>query len=174
LWKDHKGSIEIGHTDIFNINRAELGPKIGYLPQKVELLSGTIAENICRMGDIEPEKLFQATQQAGIHLPILRLPKGYDTFIDPLRPPFSGGELQKIGIARAIYKQPSILILDEPNSNLDDLDQMNLRNILVDFQQRKSTVVIISYQMNLIRLAHHTLILKNGQIVSSQNRVAQI
>jgi len=173
LWSSYKGSIEISNSDIFNINRAELGPKIGYLPQKVELLSGTIAENICRMGDIEPEKLFQATQQAGIHLPILRLPKGYDTVINPLSPPFSGGELQKLGIARAIYKQPSILILDEPNSNLDDVDQIHLKNILIDFQNRNSIVVIISYQLNLIRLAHHTLILKNGQIISSQNKDTQ-
>jgi ATP-binding cassette subfamily C exporter for protease/lipase len=174
LWTNHQGSIEICEIDIFSISRTELGPKIGYLPQKIELLPGTIAENICRMGEIEPEKLFQATQQAGIHLPILRLPKGYDTVIDPTRPPFSGGELQKMGIARAIYKHPSILILDEPNSNLDDVDQINLRNILVDFQERNLTVVIISYQLNFIRLAHQTLILKNGKIVSSQNRDAQI
>ena len=174
LWTNHKGTIEICDTNIFSVSRTELGPHIGYLPQKVELLSGTIAENVCRMGDIEPEKLFQATQQAGIHLPILRLPKGYDTVIDPTSPPFSGGELQKLGIARAIYKQPSILILDEPNSNLDDVDQIHLRNILIDFQNRKSIVVIISYQLNLIRLAHQTIILKNGQIVSSQNKDTRI
>jgi len=166
LWPAEKGSVRLDGADISSWNRSELGPYIGYLPQDIELFDGTISENICRFGTIDPEKIVSAARMAGIHDMILRQQDGYDTVISGASGILSGGQRQRIGLARALYGNPKLIVLDEPNSNLDDQGERELGAALERAKKNGCTVVIISHRTMILNFVDKLLVLKDGSSVA--------
>ena len=166
IWPAIGGKVRLDGADIGSWNREDLGPHIGYLPQDIELFDGTISENICRFGDPDPEKIVAAAQQAGVHDLILRQPDGYDTIIGGAGGVLSGGQRQRIGLARAIYGNPKLLVLDEPNSNLDDQGEKELVVAIQRIKATGCTVVIISHRTMVLMCVDKILVLKDGTLVS--------
>ena len=162
IWPAASGSIRLDGADVFTWNRHELGPYIGYLPQDIELFEGTISENIARFGDINPEQVVDAAKMADVHDLILRLPEGYDTRIGASGGNLSGGQRQRIGLARALYGNPVIVVLDEPNSNLDEQGELALGNTINRLKQENVTVVIITHRNNVLAFVDKLLILNDG------------
>jgi ATP-binding cassette subfamily C protein EexD len=160
------GKVRLDGVDISTWNRTELGPHIGYLPQDIELFDGTIADNICRFGEPDPEKIVAAAMQAGVHDLILRQPDGYDTVIGGAGGVLSGGQRQRIGLARAIYGSPKLLVLDEPNSNLDDQGERELVSSIGRIKEQGCTVIIISHRTLVLSSVDKVLVLKEGSAVS--------
>jgi ATP-binding cassette subfamily C exporter for protease/lipase len=155
-------------------NRIELGPYLGYLPQDIELFEGSIAENIARFGEVDPAKVIDAAQSAGLHDMILRFPKGYDTPIGEAGNLLSGGQRQRIGLARAIYGHPLLVVLDEPNANLDDAGEAALFAAIQQLKAKGSTVFLITHRPGAISVADRLLILRDGQVVADGPRDAVI
>jgi ATP-binding cassette subfamily C exporter for protease/lipase len=162
VWPSAVGKVRLDGADIYQWNKDELGPHIGYLPQDVELFAGTIAENIARFGDVDSEKIIQAATRAGVHEMILHFPKGYDTMLGDGGAGLSGGQKQRIGLARALYGDPSLIVLDEPNSNLDDVGEQALVAAIIDMRQRGRTVVLITHRTNVIGVTSKLLLLRDG------------
>ena len=165
VWPDMEGKILIDGLSIESWDRRELGPHIGYLPQDIELLDGTIAENIARFGQLDPDKVVEAAKRTGIHDMILRFPGGYDTRIGESGNMLSAGQRQRIGLARAIYGNPAILVLDEPNANLDEAGDIALVDAIEDLKKHGKTVVIISHRPYIVKIADLLLMLKEGKII---------
>jgi len=159
VWSPQHGVVRLDGADINNWDKRELGPYVGYLPQDIELFEGSISENIARFRDVEPDKVIHAAKTAGVHDMILQLPDGYDTVIGSDGMNLSGGQRQRIGLARAIYGSPRLIILDEPNSNLDEVGE---RALAAAIQQLKATgaTVFVSILAQLDRL----LVMSNGAI----------
>lgn len=147
-----------------------LARSMGYLPQDIELLEGSIVENIARFNQPETLDVIEATRATGIHESILRLPFGYDTKVDDSSANLSGGQRQLIGLARAFYQNPSILILDEPNSHLDEHGEASLLSAITAMKAQGKTIVIISHRQNILRIADQLLIMKNGEIAHYGSR----
>ena len=147
-----------------------LGPYIGYLPQDVELFSGTVAENIARLGETDSEKVIRAAQLAGVHSMILGLPKGYDTPIGDHGMALSGGQRQRIGLARALYGDPRIVVLDEPNSNLDEAGDACLVQAILNLRQLGSTVVLVTHKPNILSIVDNIILMQEGQIALMGSR----
>jgi ATP-binding cassette subfamily C exporter for protease/lipase len=162
IWPSVSGKVRLDGADIYKWNKEELGPYIGYLPQDIELFSGSISENIARFGDIDPEKVVVAAKRAGVHEMILRLPKGYDTIVSDGGTGLSGGQKQRIGLARAIYDDPSFIVLDEPNSNLDEVGELALINTIEDLRNCGKTIVIITHRASTLAVTNKLLVLKDG------------
>lgn len=157
------GKAKIDDADIYHRDRSEIGPHLGYLPQDIELFPGTIKENIARMGEIDPNAIVEAAKRAGAHAMILSLPSGYDTKIDGSKG-LSAGQLQRIGLARALYNNPKVIVLDEPYSNLDSEGEQALLQALADLKQNQVTTIIISHRIDLIRYVDKILYLQDGSI----------
>lgn len=157
------GKVELDGMDIYDRDKQELGAYIGYLPQDVELFSGTVCENIARLGEVDSEKVVQAAQLAGAHEIILRLPNGYDTDIGEYGSSLSGGQRQRIGLARALYGSPRLVVMDEPNSNLDDAGEKALLQALEQLKQQGITTVIVTHKPALLAGTDKILMLKEGQ-----------
>lgn len=164
VWPEVSGKVLIGDKPIESWDRNELGRYIGYLPQDVELFEGSIAENIARFSCINAEKVIEAATRTGIHDIILRFPKGYDTDIGEAGSLLSGGQRQRIGLARAMYDNPALIVLDEPNANLDDAGDRALLQAVLDLKQKGATVFLISHRMNVLSVADEIFAMQNGRI----------
>lgn len=164
IWPAVSGKVRLDNSDVYQWNKDELGPWVGYLPQDVELFGGTIGENIARFGAVDSEKVIQAAQRAGMHDLILHFPQGYDTVLGEGGAGLSGGQRQRIGLARALYGDPSLLVLDEPNANLDEAGEQALMKAIKDLQQRGKTVVLIAHRAGVVSIANKLLILRDGAV----------
>ena len=164
IWPSRSGAVRIDGAEIQHYNADELGPHIGYLPQDIELFNGTVSENIARFGEVDPEKVVIAAKKAGVHDLILRLPEAYDTPIGADTGSLSGGQRQRIGLARALYDSPKIVVLDEPNSNLDEQGEQALTGTMEILKQEGSTVFIISHRTSILRHIDKLLVMKDGKV----------
>jgi ABC-type protease/lipase transport system fused ATPase/permease subunit len=147
-WKPHSGTVRLDGSDIHQWNRIELGPAIGYLPQSVDLMEGTLLENITRFADPDERALQEAIEATGLHEILDRLPQGLQTRIQPLSGMLSGGERQRVALARAIYGWPVLLVLDEPDANLDPQGKLHLLRVIEDMKRRGAIVLVITYTAN--------------------------
>ncbi|SEA22023.1 type I secretion system permease/ATPase [Nitrosospira multiformis] len=163
VWPAAAGKIRLDGADVYYWNKEELGPYIGYLPQDVELFAGTVGENIARFGEVDSEKVVVAAQRAGIHEMVLCLPQGYDTPLGDGGAGLAGGQKQRLGLARAMYGDPSLIVLDEPNSNLDETGEQALVEAITDLRRRGKTIVIISHRSSVLRTTTKLLLLVDGK-----------
>ena len=166
IWPDLTGETLLDNAPIQSWSRIDLGPHLGYLPQDVALFEGSIAENIARLGEVDSDKVIAAARSAGMHEMILRFPKGYDTSIGEAGNLLSGGQRQRIGLARAIYGEPTLIVLDEPNANLDDAGEMALLQTVREMKAKGKTVFLITHRPGAIAVADRLMLLKDGEIVA--------
>lgn len=164
LWSTAQGDIRIDGTESRYFDRTELGPQLGYLPQDIELFDGSVADNIARFGAVDSELVVQAATDAGVHDMILELPEGYDTVISGVQGLLSPGQRQRVALARALYGRPKLLILDEPNSNLDESGEQALNTAIANMKQNGSTVVMVSHRQAVLSLADYIIIMEGGRI----------
>ncbi len=157
IWPPSAGSIRLDGAELSSWDSEQLGSFLGYLPQDVELFSGTVAENIARMGKVDAGQVLRAAQLAGVHELILRLPGGYDTPIGEYGQGLSGGQRQRIGLARALYGDPCMLVLDEPNSNLDEEGETRLMQSLLHLRQEGKTIVLVAHKPAILAAADEIL-----------------
>ncbi len=162
VWPAAGGQVRLDGADVYQWNKDELGPHVGYLPQDIELFGGTVAENIARFGEVDSEQVILAAKRAGVHEMILHFPKGYDTQLGDGGAGLSGGQKQRIGLARAMYGDPSLLVLDEPNSNLDDVGEQALLMAINDLRQRGKSIVLITHRTSVIGITNKLLLLRDG------------
>jgi ATP-binding cassette subfamily C exporter for protease/lipase len=170
IWPQVSGEVLLDELPIDGWNRIELGPHLGYLPQDVELFEGTIAENIARFSEIDSSKVIDAARCAGLHEMILRFPQGYDTPIGVAGGMLSGGQRQRIGLARAVHGDPALVVLDEPNANLDDAGEAALMNTVAQLKAKAKTVFLITHRPAAVAAADRLLILNNGELVANGPR----
>lgn len=166
VWPAMNGKVRLDGVDVFDWERKQLGPFVGYLPQDIELFDGTIAENIARFSEVNSEKVVKAAMLADVHETILELPDGYDTVIGSLGGVLSGGQRQRIGLARAVFGDPKLILLDEPNSNLDDVGEKALAKALRELKQKKVTVIVITHRPGVLNELDKVLVMKGGALVT--------
>ena len=164
LWGNVRGEVLLDGIPIDGWDRVELGPYVGYLPQDIELFDGTVAENIARFGEVDSERVITAARHAGLHEMILRFPKGYDTPMGEAGGALSGGQRQRIALARAVYGHPALVVLDEPNANLDEAGELALARSVQQLKSAGSTVILISHRQGAVALADRLLILNEGRV----------
>ena len=164
IWPTQGGKIRLDGSDIYRWNPSELGHLLGYLPQDIELFSGTIAENICRFGEIDSTKCIEAAKVLGIHEMILRFPEGYETHIGDAGVNLSGGQRQLIGLARAVYGNPVLIVLDEPDSNLDEAGEKALMKAIQSLKEQGSTVMVITHRPKLLSIVDRAMLLQDGKV----------
>ncbi|WP_136253821.1 type I secretion system permease/ATPase [Onishia niordana] len=166
LWPAQLGCVRLDGADINQWERTALGPHLGYLPQDIELFDGSIAENIARFQEVDAQLVVQAAQRSGVHEMILRLPQGYDTWLSHGGTSLSAGQRQRIGLARALYGKPVLVVLDEPDANLDESGEQSLAECLVRLRQEGTTALIITHRQRLLQQVDRILVLNDGQIAS--------
>ncbi len=163
IWPAASGKVRLDGADIHAWDKDQLGPYLGYLPQTVELFDGTLAENIARFGDIDRDAVRAAIEQVGLGAVVDALPDGLDTRIGDEGAILSGGQRQRVGLARAIYGNPSFVLLDEPNSSLDEAGEQALLNTLQQLKARKCTTIVITHRTSVLPAADKILLLRDGQ-----------
>ena len=157
-----QGKIRLDGADLFRWNKAELGAFMGYLPQTIELLDGTVAENISRFGPPDEQRLSEAVALAGLAPLVADLPQGLQSSVGVQGEFLSAGMRQRVALARAVYGRPRLLVLDEPNSNLDADGETALASCLQQLQADGSTVVVISHRQSVLQVATHLMIVRDG------------
>jgi ABC-type protease/lipase transport system fused ATPase/permease subunit len=164
IWPAQLGTLRLDGADIRTLDKAAIGSAIGYLPQDVALFSGTVAENISRFDTPDPDGVLAAANACGIHHMILGLARGYDTPIGEVGAALSGGQRQLIGLARAVYGRPSLIVLDEPSASLDETGRRCLATAIASMRAWESTVVLISHDPAVLLLTDRVMVLQEGQI----------
>lgn len=164
MWPPLAGSVRLDGADISSWPRNRLGPYIGYLPQDVELYAGSVAQNIARMGEVDDSAIVEAARRADVHDMILHLPAGYDTPIEETARLLSAGQRQRVALARALYGEPRLVVLDEPNSNLDSDGEHSLAASIRALKARGTTVVVITHRAALLGVADKVLTLRDGVV----------
>lgn len=164
------GHVRIDGADVFAWDSDDLGRYLGYLPQQVELFPGTVGQNIARFRPIDSDKLVEAAQLAGVHQLVLGLPGGYETDITMAGSRLSQGQRQRIGLARAVYGDPNVLVLDEPNANLDSDGDLALTKALAELRRRRRTVVIVTHRPVDLQAVDKILIMRNGAVTRFADR----
>ena len=164
VWQPVTGKVRLDGADLSQWDKHQLGPHLGYLPQDIQLFAGTIAHNIARFAEVNADKVLAAAQMAGVHELILQLPQGYDTVLGDSGAGLSGGQKQRIGLARAVYGLPAVIVLDEPNSNLDDAGEQALLQAITRLKTLKRTLILITHKPNVLTLTDQLLILREGQL----------
>ena len=164
IWPAFRGCARLDGADVAQMDHDQIGLHIGYLPQSVELLPGTIAENIRRLGPDDPDGVMEAAVVAGAHDMILGLPNGYDTVIGKRGFALSGGQVKRIGLARALYGKPQLVLLDEPDADLDDVGERALVRAIDGLRARMATTIIISHRTALIQPLDKLLIINAGEV----------
>lgn len=163
-WTPLAGKVRLDGADLTQWDKHQLGPHIGYLPQDIQLFAGSIAQNIARFAEVDADKVLAAAQMAGVHEMILQLPQGYDTPLGEGGAGLSGGQKQRVGLARALYGLPALIVLDEPNANLDEVGEQALLQAITQLKQQRRTLILITHKPNVLSLTDHLLILKDGQL----------
>ncbi|MGF6257420.1 type I secretion system permease/ATPase [Ensifer sp. ZNC0028] len=167
IWPAARGAIRLDGAELDNWDPEVLGTSIGYLPQGVELFDGTIAENIGRLrADADPAAIIEAATQAGVHELVLSMPDGYDTRIGAAGAALSAGQRQRIGLARALYGKPFLIVLDEPNASLDAEGEVGLTNAIVAARRAGSIVVVIAHRPNALAAVDQVLVMAKGSMVA--------
>mgnify|MGYP000692803220 FL=1 len=166
IWAPAAGHARLDGADISAWDKSELGPYLGYLPQDIELFEGSVADNIARFSAVDSERVVTAARAAGVHDLILHLPQGYDTPIGVDGSILSGGQRQRIALARALYGEPVLLVLDEPNSNLDDAGEAALLQAIQKLKAQGKTVVLVSHRTGMLPVVDRLLVLREGGISS--------
>ncbi|HCW68963.1 MAG TPA: type I secretion system permease/ATPase, partial [Thalassospira lucentensis] len=162
--KPSAGGVYLDGHNAYLWERGSFGDMVGYLPQSVSLLNGTIRDNISRMRDANPRKVIDAARAAGVHEMIGRLPLGYDTPIGAGRHTLSGGQQQRIALARALYGWPRLLVLDEPNANLDAEGEASLIRAVRQASESGAMVVLIAHRQSIMQYAHKLLVMQDGRV----------
>ena len=163
LWPAATGKVRLDGVDVFSWDKAELGPHLGYLPQGVELFDGTLADNIARFGEVDMVKVEAAARAVGLHEVIIALPKGYDSPVGRDGAMLSGGQRQRVALARALYGDPVFVVLDEPNSSLDESGDAALSSAIAQLKSRGTTFVVMTHRTSVLAVADKMLILQEGQ-----------
>ena len=162
VWTPLSGKVRLDGADVHIWNKEELGPHMGYLPQGVELIEGTLAENIARFGEIDMAKIEEATRLVGLHDFVVSLPQGYGTPVGRDGGVLSGGQRQRVALARALYGNPVLVVLDEPNSSLDEAGDAALSQAIVAMKSRGTTFVVITHRTSVLSVTDRLLVLRDG------------
>lgn len=162
--KPSAGNVRLDGADLYRWNRNDIGNHVGYLSQAVELFSGTAKENIARLGEVDDKAVTDAAVLAGCHEMILGLPKGYETDLGDAGAYLSGGQRQRIGLARAIYRSPRLIVLDEPDAHLDDIGVHSLIQAIAVLRKQGSTIIVVTHRQPLIRPCNKMMVLNSGRI----------
>ena len=162
LWPAMSGKVRLDGADVFTWDKSELGPYLGYLPQGVELLEGSLAENIARFGEVDMAQVEAAARLVGLHELIMSMPQGYNSPIGRDGAMLSGGQRQRVGLARALYGKPVFVVLDEPNSSLDEAGDLALANAIAALKQLGTTFVVMTHRTSVLGVADKMLIMRDG------------